>query len=186
LDREAVEEVLEEGEEDKEEKEDLDVLQTEVKKARAEAEEYLEQLQRSRAEFANYKKRNEREREDFIRLANAALITKLLPILDACERALSTVPESLRDLTWVEGIFLIERRLRMILEQEGLSQIDAVGEQFDPEVHHAAVREETSDYEDGEIIDELQKGYKLNDRVLRPAMVRIAAKPGEKRNDDTG
>lgn len=165
---------------------ELEPLKGELEEAQAEAAEYLEQLQRSRAEFANYKKRNEREREDFIKLANAALITKLLPVLDDCERALRTVPDSLRGLTWVEGIFLIERRLRITLEQEGLTEIEAVGKKFDPELHHAAVREETTEYEEGEIISELQKGYKLNDSVLRPSMVRVAAKPTEIGNEETG
>ena len=167
--------VLEEDELD-----ELEKLQNELEKANHEATEYLEQLQRSQAEFANYKKRNEREREDFIKLANAALITKLLPVLDDCERALQTVPDNLRRLTWVEGIFLIERRLRMTLEEEGLSEIEAVGKNFDPQLHHAAIRDETTDYGDDEIISELQKGYKLNDRVLRPTMVRVAANPSEK------
>ncbi len=149
----------------------------ELEKARAEAAEYLDQLQRSQAEFSNYKKRIEREREEFVTLANGALISKLLPILDDCERALETVPDNLQGLTWVEGIFLITRRLRMTLEQEGLSEIEATGTKFDPELHHAAVREETNEYEEDEIIGVLQKGYKLHDRVLRPAMVRVAAKP---------
>ncbi len=170
----------------KEEKlDESEKLQEELEKAKQEIAEYLEQLQRSQAEFANYKKRNEREREDFIKLANAALISKLLPVLDDCERALKTVPDNLRSLTWVEGIFLIERRLRALLEQEGLTEIEAVGQKFDPELHHAAVREETTKYEEDEIISELQKGYKLNDKVLRPTMVKVAARPSEKTNEES-
>jgi len=157
----------------------------ELEKARAEADEYLEQLQRSQAEFANYKKRIEREREDFVTLASAALIAKLLPVLDDCERALQTVPHNLRGLTWVEGIALIERRLRMTLEQEGLTEIEAMGKKFDPELHHAAVREETTEYEEDEIISELQKGYTLHDKVLRPSMVRVAARPTDESIEQT-
>lgn len=157
----------------------------ELEKAKAEAAEYLEQLQRSQAEFANYKKRTEREREEFVTLANAALLSKLLPILDDCERALQTVPPNLHGLTWVEGIYLIERRLRMTLEQEGLSEIEAEGKKFDPELHHAAVREDTKEYEEDEIISVLQKGYKLRDKVLRPAMVRVAAKPSDETSEET-
>jgi len=156
----------------------------ELEQARAKAAEYLDQLQRTQAEFANYKKRIEREREDFISLANAALISKLLPILDDCKRALATVPDKLRGLTWVEGIALIERRLQLTLEQEGLAEIEAVGNTFDPELHHAVVSQETTEYPDGEIIDEMQKGYKLNDRLLRPSMVRVAAKPTKKNRED--
>ncbi len=157
----------------------------ELEKSKAEAAEYLDQLQRAQAQFANYKKRIEREREEFVTLANAALITKLLPILDDCERALQTVPDNLRGLTWVEGIFLIERRLRMTLQQEGLEEIEAVGKEFDPELHHAAVREETTEYKEDEIISELQTGYKLNDKVLRPSMVRVAAKPRDDSKERT-
>ena len=149
----------------------------ELARAEAESAEYLDQLQRVQAEFANYKKRTEREREEFVSLANAALITQLLPILDDCERALQTVPDNLRGLTWVEGIALIERRLRKTLEQEGLTSIDAVGEMFDPQLHHAMVREETTERGEDEVISELQKGYKLHDKVLRPSMVRVAARP---------
>lgn len=149
----------------------------ELARAEEEAAEYLDQLQRLQAEFANYKKRTERERGEFVSLANAALITQLLPILDDCERALQTVPDNLRGLTWVEGIALIERRLRTTLEQEGLTGIEAVGEMFDPRLHHAMVREETTERGEDEIISELQKGYKLHDKVLRPSMVRVAARP---------
>jgi molecular chaperone GrpE len=149
----------------------------ELARAEAESAEYLDQLQRVQAEFANYKKRTERDREEFVSLANAALITQLLPILDDCERALQTVPDNLRGLTWVEGIALIERRLRKTLEQEGLTSIDAVGEIFDPQLHHAMVREETTERGEDEIISELQRGYRLHDKVLRPSMVRVAARP---------
>jgi molecular chaperone GrpE len=157
----------------------------ELEKTKAESAEYLEQLQRSQAEFANYKKRVERERDEFVSLANAALISRLLPILDDCERALHTVPDNLQGLTWVEGIFLIERRLRITLEQEGLAEIEAAGKKFDPELHHAAVREETTEYEEDAIISELQKGYKLNDKVLRPSMVRVAARPSDRSKEQT-
>jgi molecular chaperone GrpE len=156
----------------------------ELAQAKAEAAEYLDQLQRTQAEFANYKKRIEREREEFVSLANAALISRLLPILDDCKRALQTVPDNLRGLTWVEGIALIERRLQMTLEQEGLSEIGAVGNTFDPELHHAVVSQETTEHKEGEIIGELQKGYKLHDKLLRPSMVRVAAKPAKQNRED--
>jgi molecular chaperone GrpE len=156
----------------------------ELERAEAQAAEYLDRLQRTQAEFANYKKRVEREREEFISLANAALISSLLPILDDLERALQIVPDNLKNLTWVEGIALIERRLRMTLEQEGLAEIKAVGEQFDPELHHAVVREETTEQSEDTIIGEMQKGYRLHDRVLRPSMVRVAALPSDKKENE--
>lgn len=162
----------------------LDERADELEQAKTQAAEHLDQLQRAQAEFANYKKRIERERGEFVSLANAALISNLLPILDDFERALETVPDNLQGLTWVEGILLIERRLRMILEQEGLSEIEAVGEQFNPELHHAVVREETTKHGENTIIGEMQKGYRLHDKVLRPSMVRVAAMPSEKKNDE--
>ena len=156
----------------------------ELEQVQAQAAEYLDQLQRAQAEFANYKKRIERERQEFVSLANAALISSLLPILDDFERALDTVPDDLQDQTWVDGLLLIERSLRKTLEEEGVSEIDSVGKTFDPEFHHAVVREESSEYEEDEVISELQKGYRLHDKVLRPSMVRVAAMPSDKKNKD--
>jgi molecular chaperone GrpE len=158
----------------------------ELEKAQADAAEYLDRLQRLQAEFANYKKRIERERSEFVSLANATLITKLLPILDDLERALESVPDQVQGTDWMEGIRLIERALHTTLEQEGLTEIEAVGKMFDPQFHHAVVREETSEYEDDEIIDELQRGYRLQGRVLRPSTVIVAARPSDenKREND--
>jgi molecular chaperone GrpE len=161
-------------------------LVDDLEKAQAEAAEYLDRLQRSQAEFANYKKRIERERKEFESLANAALISKLLPILDDLERALETLPEEIKETNWAEGVALIERRLRSTLEQEGLSEIEAIGESFDPQVHHAVVREETDEHEEDQVIGEIQKGYRLHDRLLRPSMVVVAGSrshPNTAKND---
>jgi molecular chaperone GrpE len=181
---EEVSDQLNKGEQERLEEDVIEEEVDEFEEAKAQAAEYLDRLQRTQAEFANYKKRIEREREEFVSLANAALISKLLPILDDCKRALQTVPDNLRGLTWVEGIALIERRLQMTLGQEGLSEIEAVGNAFDPELHHAVVRQETTEYPEDEIIGELQKGYKLHENVLRPSMVRVAAKPRNENRED--
>ena len=170
---------LEEMQEEKQELEleeidDPAVLRRELEEAKAKAKEYLDQWKRAAADFANYKRRNEQEREEVIKFANAMLITRILPILDDFERAFQTMPDSLRGLTWIDGIALIERKLHAILEQEGLTTIKAVGEQFDPRVHEAVIQEESAEHEEGQIIAELQKGYKLHDRVLRPALVKVA------------
>jgi molecular chaperone GrpE len=151
----------------------------ELEKAQAEAADYLDRLQRLQAEFANYKKRIERERGEFVSLANGALISKLLPILDDLGRALENVPQEVQGTEWLDGIRLIERGLRTTLEQEGLTEIEALGEKFDPQLHHAVAREETTEHGDDEIIRELQKGYRLQDRVLRPSMVIVSARPGK-------
>lgn len=168
-----------------EERTELETLRQELEKAKAQAAEYLEGWQRARAEFANYKKRNEQERQELSKLANATLITRLLPIFDDFERAFQTLPRSLLNLTWIDGIALIYRKLQAILEAEGLTLIETEGKSFDPLLHEAVTYEESDDHDEGQIIGEVQKGYKLGDRVLRPALVRVAkgkpapeAKPG--------
>lgn len=149
-------------------------LRQELESVKAQANEYLDGWQRARAEMANLRKRVEREQAEFTKLANASLIARILPVLDDFERASQTVPDNLRELTWVDGIILIWRKLQSILEAEGLQPIQAVGEQFDPLVHEAVVQEETAEHEDGQVISELQRGYKLHDRLLRPSLVKVA------------
>jgi molecular chaperone GrpE len=171
--------------------EEIEALRKELEEAKAKASEYLEGWQRTQAEFANYKKRNEKEREEIVKFANAAFITKLLPILDDFERAFYTLPSSLLGLTWIEGILLIHRKLQAIFEGEGVKEIETEGKKFDPLFHQAVTYEEKEGFDDGQIIGEVQKGYKLHDRVLRPALVRVAkgrteAKPEEKEEKDYG
>jgi len=170
------EEVAEEVEEaaEVEEVTELEALRQELEKARAQAAEYLDGWQRARAEFANYKKRNEQERQDLFKLANATLITRLLPIFDDFERAFQTLPRNLLGLTWIDGVALIYRRLQATLEAEGLTLIETEGENFDPLLHEAITYEESAEYQEGQVIGEVQKGYQLSDRVLRPALVRVA------------
>lgn len=138
-------------------------------------DENLAALQRMAADFANYRKRTDTERVEFARFAKADLIAKLLDVLDAYDRALATVPEDLVGSSWVEGMWLIERKLRQILESEGLSSIDSLGQPFDPYLHEAVAHIE-SDAPEGTVINEHQKAYRLHDRVIRPAMVTVAKK----------
>lgn len=152
------------------ETEELDELET----ARARADEYLDQLQRTAAQFSNYKKRIEREQSEFAKMANANLITRLLPVMDDFERAFQTLPPNFGSMSWVDGLRLVQRKLQLLLEQEGVEPIEAEGQQFDPMLHQAVTYEEAKGFEEGQIIAELQKGYKLGDRVLRPSMVRVA------------
>ncbi len=141
----------------------------------AQADEYLNLWRRSAADFANYKKRQERERSDFMKYANAGLITRLLPALDDFQRALSAIPDNRNELIWIEGISLIERKLWTALEQEGVSAIPATPDQpFDPAIHEALTWEETDTVGDGHIIEQVQQGYELHGRVLRPSLVRVA------------
>ena len=138
--------------------------------------DYKADLQRMAADFANYRKRNETERLEFAKYAKADIITKLLDVLDGYDRALESVPQDVKDQpgnTWVEGMWLVERKLRSILEGEGLEAIDSLGKDFDPYVHEAVAHIE-SDQPEGTVIEEHRKAYRLNDRVIRPALVSVA------------
>jgi molecular chaperone GrpE len=171
-----VEEVAGEVEEaaEVEEVSELESLRQELEKAKAQAADYLDGWQRARAEFANYKKRNDQERQELFKLANTTLITRLLPIFDDFERAFQTLPRSLLSFTWIDGVALIYRRLQAVLEAEGLTLVETEGQSFDPLLHEAVTYEESAEHEEGQILGEVQKGYKLGDRVLRPALVRVA------------
>jgi len=149
-------------------------LRQELEKAQAEAKDYLDQLLRARADYANYKRRAEQDKSDLIRYGNAGLMKKMLPILDDFGRAFQSVPEGLDKLTWVNGIALIHRKMQVVMEAEGLETIRTEGQKFDPSQHEAITTEDRDDMEDGAIIAEAQKGYKLGDRVLRPTLVRVA------------
>ena len=166
--------VAEEAAEVVEEASELEALRQELEEAKAQAAEYLDGWQRARAEFANYKKRNEQERQELFKLANTTLITRLLPIFDDFERAFQTLPSNLLSFTWIDGVALIYRKLQAILEAEGLTLMETEGKSFDPLVHEAVTYEESAEHQEGQIIGEAQKGYKLGDRVLRPALVRVA------------
>jgi molecular chaperone GrpE len=140
------------------------------------ADELTRDLQRERADFANYRRRNEAERADFARFAKTELITRLLDVLDDFDRALDHVPPEQREEPWVEGIWLVERKLRDILASEGLEEVGSVGQPFDPHIHEA-IGHVDSDAPEGTVVDEIRKAYRLHDRVIRPALVTIAKAP---------
>jgi len=153
--------------------------QLEAERARAEeekqkAEEYLKQWQRVQADFINYKRRIEQEKAEQAKFANSMLILKILPVVDDLERAVDTVRPELAGLTWVQGVALIDRKLRSTLEAEGLTRIEALGATFDPNLHEAVLYEESDVDDDGKVVAVLQQGYKLHDRVIRPAMVKVS------------
>jgi len=145
-------------------------------------EELTNDLKRMAADFANYRKRNEAERADFARFAKADLIARLLDVLDGYDRALATVPEELRKQPWLEGMWLIERKLRGILEAEGLTPVDSIGKPFDP-YEHQAVAHVPSDQPEGTVIEEHQKAYRLHDKLIRPALVTVSS-GGSRENED--
>ena len=153
---------------------DREALEEELTKARSEAAEYLEGWQRARAEFANYKKRVERDQALVYQNAASSVIRRYVEVIDDLERALKNRPQEGEGLSWAGGIELIYRKFLAILESEGVTQTDPTGEMFDPNLHEAVTSEDSPDHESGEIIEVLQKGYLIGDRVLRPAMVRVA------------
>ena len=155
----------------------LAILQAELEQAQSQATEYLDGWQRARAEFANYKKRVEAERDDIRCRSNEALLLKLLPILDDFERAFQTVPPELAEVVWVDGVRMIMQKLQTLLESEKVVAIQAKGQPFNPQWHEAIMQEETTDYPDGTVVEEMRRGYQLADRVLRPSMVRVASNP---------
>ena len=149
-------------------------LQAELEQLQAKSGEYLDGWQRSRAEFANYKKRIEREQEEAHDRAMAAVLTKVLPAVDDLERALRDRPDGEEARAWTEGIELIHRKLTGLLESEGVQVIPAEGELFDPALHEAVTHEASDEHDQGRVIGVIQQGYRLGERVLRPARVRVA------------
>jgi molecular chaperone GrpE len=150
-------------------------VEPETPATQAKVEELTNDLKRMTADFSNYRKRNESERNEFAKFAKADLIARLLDVLDGYDRALATVPEDLKGQPWVEGMWLVERKLRSILDAEGLEPIDSLGKPFDPYLHQAVAYVE-SDKPEGTVIEEHQKAYRLHDRVIRPALVTVAKK----------
>ena len=153
-------------------------LERELEQVRRTDEEHRNNWHRSAADFANYKRRTDEERATLTQFSNAVLIGKLLSVLDDFDRALENVPPEAHD-AWIEGVKLVERKLRGVLESEGVAPIEAVGTQFDPNVHEAVVHEDTADHPDNQVIGELQRGYRLHDRIIRPSLVRVANNPKE-------
>jgi molecular chaperone GrpE len=148
--------------------EEIATLKQSLAEAEARAEANLANWQRAQADFINYKRRAEQEKEEISKLANSILVLNLLPSLDDLERAFTSIPERLVKLSWVDGIRLIWRKLQTTLEAQGLSEIKAVGEPFDPHLHEA-VRQDKG--KEGVVVEEVQKGYKFYDRVIRPSKV---------------
>jgi|SRR5687768_7902870 molecular chaperone GrpE len=144
-----------------------------------ERDEFLAALQRERAEFQNFRRRTAEEREAMLGLAADSLIRKVLALADDFDLAIEHRPESGIDEAWVEGIAAIDRKLRQLLESEGVTPIDASpGVHFDPRQHEAVANVQGTGRRGGEIVDELRRGYRLRDRVIRPALVAVAEDAG--------
>jgi molecular chaperone GrpE len=142
------------------------------------AAEYLDALQRERANFINYRRRTEQERAELTQYATAKLLQKLLGVVDDFDRALAAIPqEERKGNKWVEGVELIARKLHTLLDQEGVEAIEALGQPFDPNLHEAVAFEDNTEQGSAHVdtVSEVfTKGYRLHDRVLRPAMVKVS------------
>lgn len=149
--------------------------QTEREQLQAQAAENLDGWQRARAEFANYKRRVEAERAELAANAGAEALGRVLPAVDDFERAMQTLPDDLKDNPWVNGVLMVQRKLNSALEQSGITPIVTnPGDAFDPNVHEAITHEDSDQFTSEQIIGEVQRGYRLGDRVLRPVLVRVA------------
>jgi len=145
----------------------------ELQGARDEAQANFARYQRLAADFENYKRRTRQDLADRTQYANEELLRKLLPILDNLRRALDHAPEGI-DRNWSDGLRMVVRQFEDTLRAQGVSPIPAVGEKFDPSKHEAIAREETDEHEEGTIVEEMQPGYRLHERVLRPTLVKVA------------
>jgi len=149
-------------------------LQNKAEEAEKKAREYFEGWQRERADFLNYRKRIERETAQLHQNLTGQILKKYLVILDDLERALKNRPEKGEGAAWSQGVELVLRKLNNILDAEGVKEIPAEGAMFDPTFHEAISHEDSPDHESGQVIEVVQKGYTINERVLRPALVRVA------------
>jgi molecular chaperone GrpE len=150
----------------------------EMEAIKAQSAEYLEGWQRARAEFTNYKRRVEKEQSETYQNATARVIARFLDLYDDFDRAMQDMPADSDDgealAQWAAGIGLIHRKLQNILDIENVERIEAEGQAFDPRLHEAVTHEESDDHEPGEVIGVVRNGFRIGDRVIRPAMVRVA------------
>jgi len=150
-------------------------MEGELEALRAEKASYLDRLARLQAEFDNFRKRSVKEQQDFRDYALAEALKLLLPILDSLDRAAKTNAASVED--YRSGIELIDKQFHDVLAKLGVEPVPAAGEVFDPNLHQAVQMVDTDEVEDHHVIDELQRGYRIKERLLRPAMVRVANNP---------
>jgi molecular chaperone GrpE len=155
-----------------EQSEDIETLLKAIAEEKGKAEKYLANWQRSQADLENYIKRAEQEKSETVEFAHRMLVLDLLPILDDFERAFASLPVELDEQNWTDGIKLIYNKVKAVLETQGLAEIKAKGECFDPYWQEAAGQLEG---EEGIVVEEIRKGYKFRDKLLRPSMVMIGA-----------
>ncbi len=165
---------------------EMEALQESIKELEQTAQRNLDGWQRAQASFQNYRRRTEAQKEEWQATANAGLLLRLLPILDDFKRALDNVPEAIEDHKWLDGIRLVKQKLENLLNQENVTPIDVKpGDTFDPNYHEAILHQETEEFEDGEIVAEVQRGYLQGEKLLRPSRVVVAKAPPEPAREAT-
>ncbi|GIP57718.1 nucleotide exchange factor GrpE [Paenibacillus woosongensis] len=147
---------------------------TEAEALRAELEEQQQRLLRAQADFDNFRRRTQKEKEELGKYASAKLITELLPVIDNFERAIASGEQGTDVSSYAKGVEMIFRQLEGVLGNEGLKAMETVGEPFNPEFHQAIMQVESDEHEEGIVVEEVQKGYMLKDKVIRPAMVKVS------------
>ena len=153
-------------------------LRAKIEQLEADAKEASNRYLRLAADFDNYKKRSRQEHSETVQLANADLIGKLLPVVDNFHRVIESAPADL-DEAWLKGIKLTLQQLDELLTSQGVSPIESVGTLFDPSLHEAIGHEESDEHPEDTVVSEVRKGYRLHDRVVRPALVRVARPVGD-------
>lgn len=146
----------------------------EVQRLQQLADEHQQRLLRVQADYDNFRRRTVKEKEELAQYATSKLVTELLPVLDNFERALSTTPAGAESEAFAKGVNMIFRQLEGALKAEGLTAMETVGQPFNPEYHQAIMQVESEEYEEGIVTEEVQKGYLLKNKVLRPAMVKVS------------
>ena len=169
--------ILDEGSLDDEDMTPLEknlTLEAELVKAKAKAEDHYAQLQRLQADFDNYRKRTQKEKTELIKYASERLVGELLPVLDNFDRAVSAAKVNLDFTAFSQGVEMILRQMQTALSKEGLRAMDAAGQPFDPNLHEAVLRVASEEHPENTVVEELQKGYYLKEKVLRPCMVKVS------------
>ena len=165
---------LEEGEGNDEQAEQGINLLEALMIAQKEAADFKEGWQRERADYSNYRKRTERQHSEALQDATVHLLRKFLPIIDDLERAIENIPIEFRDAAWYEGVTLIQRNVEKFITENNIEEIDPLGSEFDPNFHEAIGTEEAAEFSSNQVSDTLQKGYQINGRIIRPALVKVA------------
>lgn len=153
---------------------EFELIQADLEKVRLEADDYLNDLKRLKAEFDNFRKRMQREQADFLKFAAQEVVVSLLPVVDNFERALAHEINSEQIDEFKNGLQIVYNHLLETLAKQGLTSLEPVGEDFDPNRHEALMQVESDDHPEGKVVQVLEKGYALNDRVIRPAKVMVA------------